>query len=274
MRIAVLTGVFACAVIFAVSSEGAGAATLQNNDATDTSDTIVRMVAVAETSKSSFLKLADEDELETQIDTINPEIGVVEPKKHRVEKGESLVKIADKYNIQWKRIFNKNITIDNPDVINAGDELVIPADDEVLEDRVIVVVVPEPVVASPAPRRAAASEARAARPQVKQQATTSRGDSSGNRYTAGYCTWYVKNRRPDVPNNLGNASTWVSRAAAQGMATGSTPQVGAVGQQGNHVVYIESVNGDGTVTVSDMNWSGLYVITTRTVPASNFLYIY
>jgi surface antigen len=80
--------------------------------------------------------------------------------------------------------------------------------------------------------------------------------------------------RPDLPNNLGNANTWVSRAAAQGLATGSAPRVGAVGQQGMHVVYVEAVNGDGTVTISEMNHAGLYVRTVRTVPASTFMYIY
>ena len=77
-----------------------------------------------------------------------------------------------------------------------------------------------------------------------------------------------------MPNNLGNANTWVARAAAQGMATGSTPRAGAVGQQGMHVVYVESVNGDGTVTISEMNHVGWNVVNQRTVPASNFQYIY
>jgi surface antigen len=274
MRIAVLTGVFACAVIFAVGSDRAGATTLQTNEATDSNDTIVKMVAVSDTNKSSLLRLVDADLTAVETDPVEPVAEVIEPTKHVVEKGDSLVKIAEKHNVQWKRIYDKNTTIENPDMINVGEELIIPKEDEVLEERVIVVAEPEPVVSAPAPRPSSVSGSRAVKPQVKAQTTTSRGDSSGNRYTAGYCTWYVKNRRPDLPNNLGNASTWVSRAAAQGMATGSTPRVGAVGQQGNHVVYIESVNGDGTVTVSDMNWSGLYVITTRTVPASNFSYIY
>jgi peptidoglycan DL-endopeptidase CwlO len=77
-----------------------------------------------------------------------------------------------------------------------------------------------------------------------------------------------------LPNNLGNANTWVARAAAQGIPTGSAPRVGAIGQQGMHVVYVESVNGDGTVTVSEMNFRGRYVISSRTVPASTFRYIY
>ena len=102
----------------------------------------------------------------------------------------------------------------------------------------------------------------------------SQASSTGNRYSPGYCTWYVKNMRPDLPNNLGNANTWVSRAAAQGITTGSTPKAGAVGQRGMHVVYVESVNADSTVTISEMNHKGLYVRTVRTLPANYFTYIY
>src|SRR5690606_14498577 len=90
--------------------------------------------------------------------------------------------------------------------------------------------------------------------------------AAGNRYVPGYCTWYVKNMRPDLPNNLGNADTWVSRAAAQGLPTGSTPRAGAVGQRGMHVVYIKSVNGDGSVNITEMNHKGLWVVTERTLP--------
>jgi surface antigen len=262
MRIAVLTGVFACAVIFAAGTAKADAATLQTTDATPTVQTIERMVAVAETTKSPLLEIST-DELKAE--TVQEEAVTPQPKKHIIGENESLSKIAESYGTTWQRIFDKNTQLENPNIISQGTELVIPEADEVLEKREFVE--PEPVVV--------------ARPRVQTATTPSqssytapRGSSSGNGYVAGYCTWYVKNRRPDLPNNLGNAYTWASRAAAQGLATGSTPRVGAVGQQGNHVVYIESVNSDGTVTVSDMNWSGRYVITTRTVPASNFRYIY
>lgn len=274
MRIAVLTGVFACAVIFAVGSKGADAATLQNNEVTNSNDTIVRMVAVAEKSKSPLLELTEEEEKEEK----NPEVKneEVTPTKHIVERNESLEKIAEKHETTWKRIFDKNVQIENPDVIDVGEELVIPKEDETLEPREIVVQEPEPVVA-PTPARTTNSSTATVNSRVASrpaQSSSQRGSSSGNRYVAGYCTWYVKNRRPDLPNDLGNAITWVSRAAAQGIPTGSTPRVGAVGQQGNHVVYVESVNSDGTVTVSEMNWRGLYVQSTRTVPASSFRYIY
>lgn len=99
--------------------------------------------------------------------------------------------------------------------------------------------------------------------------------SFANTYTRGQCTWYVASRRA-VPSNWGNAYTWLFRARAAGYGTGSEPRAGAIGwEKGNHVVYVEGVNADGTVNISEMNWGGRPgVVHYRTTPASQFLYIY
>lgn len=104
-------------------------------------------------------------------------------------------------------------------------------------------------------------------------------DSSGNTYAPGNCTWYAKSRRPDLPNSLGNANTWYSRAAALGWNVGPTPKKGAVGVSTagwlGHVVYVEGVSLDGQyATISEMNYRGLYSMNTRTVHYSEFSYIY
>ena len=199
-------------------------------------------------------------------------------KKYTVAENDSLSTIAGQHATTWKRLFDKNEVIKHPDVINVGDELVIPNPDEVLPDRPLPVPPPE---SAPEPQPKAVASAPktqtsrpAAKPAAPRPAPQPQGSSAGNLYSAGYCTWYAKNRRPDLPNNLGNADTWVSRARAQGIPTGSTPRVGAIGQQGMHVVYVERVNGDGTVTISEMNFRGRYVVSSRTVAASNFMYIY
>lgn len=205
-----------------------------------------------------------------------------EVKKHKVAKSDSLSTIAKQHDTTWKRLYAKNESIKHPDVITVGDELTIPRPDEKLKDRPLPEPIQEPVTPAIAPQPASTSHRPAARTErrtVRKPATTrptvqARGSSTGNRYTAGYCTWYVKNRRPSLPNNLGNANTWAGRARAQGMATGSIPRTGAVGQRGMHVVYVERVNSNGTVTISEMNRRGLFVISTRTVPASDFTYIY
>ncbi len=85
-----------------------------------------------------------------------------------------------------------------------------------------------------------------------------------NGYDYGYCTWYVANKRlaagSVMPTNLGNAATWATRAAAYGLATGRTPQIGAAvvtatGGAG-HVAFVERINDDGSVWISEMNSSG------------------
>lgn len=97
----------------------------------------------------------------------------------------------------------------------------------------------------------------------------------GNTYTAGNCTWFAKSRRPDIPNNLGNADTWYYRAAAQGFAVGSTPQVGAVAAAVGymHVAIVTSVSGN-QVGIIEMNYEGLGIVSSRMAPTSEFQYIY
>ncbi|HSW98528.1 MAG TPA: CHAP domain-containing protein [Candidatus Saccharimonadales bacterium] len=85
-----------------------------------------------------------------------------------------------------------------------------------------------------------------------------------NGYDYGFCTWYVANRRAaagrPVPSNLGNANTWTVLAASMGIATGSTPQAGAVAVKHSgapgHVAYVEQVNDDGSFWISEMNSYG------------------
>lgn len=196
------------------------------------------------------------------------------PQVYKVVKGDSLSKIAKAHETTWNRLFNKNTQIADPNIINVNDEIVIPKADEVLAERPLPQVVPAPQAATSTPKNKNAAAPKPKAVAKRQSAAVQQGSSAGNKYVRGYCTWYAKNKRSDLPNNLGNANTWVSRARAQGIPTGSAPRVGAIGQQGMHVVYVESVNGDGTVTISEMNFKGLGVVSSRTVSASNFQYIY
>jgi surface antigen len=102
----------------------------------------------------------------------------------------------------------------------------------------------------------------------------------------GECTWWAALKRPDLfPKVHGNAGEWLAEAQSGGMPTGSTPAVGAIavflpwvdgaGAYG-HVAYVEAVNGDGTLTISEYNFQGYHVGPTyRRVPAavvSGFIY--
>ncbi len=257
MRTAIMTVLFACALVFVhnVPAVNAAPQVLEN----EKSETIVVGLIVQLNNKDTDKKIAEllQEDSVTESQPVEPVAKV-----HTVAENETLISIAKLYDVEWTRIFDKNITLVNPNIINVGEQFVIPEVDEQIEKRPI----PEPPVV-----RVASTVQNGT---VSAAVAAPRGSASGNLYTAGNCTWYVKSRRSDIPNNLGNASTWVTRASAQGMATGSAPQAGAVGQRGNHVVYVESVNSDGTITISEMNHKGLYVQTVRTLPADYFTYIY
>jgi surface antigen len=99
-----------------------------------------------------------------------------------------------------------------------------------------------------------------------------------NRYSRGQCTWYVAGRR-QIPPNWGNARNWYYHAIASGWSTGTIPAFGAIawtsaGYYG-HVALVEQVSADGQqVFISEMNYRGVGVKTTRWVNTSAFKYIY
>ena len=187
-----------------------------------------------------------------------------------IQPGDSLSSIADANQTTYVRIFDANDFIANPDLINAGDQVRIPTADEQLPDR-YGEMYSAPVVTTQT--KASASTNTSVR---RSTSTVGRASSAGNSYYYGYCTWYAKQRRPDLPNRLGNGGQWVMNAAAQGYATGTTPRAGAIAEMPGHVAYVESVNGDGTLVISEMNGpAGFGVVGTRTVPASTYFgYIY
>lgn len=185
-----------------------------------------------------------------------------EPKKHEpllviVKEGDTLTSIAQANNTTIERLFDKNLDITDPNQIKPSQTLTIPLSDEVLKDR------PLPVTISSADTYLS----------VHSPALRGAVSSSGNLYTPGFCTFYAKERRPDLPNNLGNADTWYARYIG---AKGSEPRAGAIAAAINymHVAYVERVNGDGTILISEENYQGYGIISSRTAPASEFLYLY
>ena len=67
---------------------------------------------------------------------------VVESSKVTVNPGDNLSKIADEKGTTFKRIFDANESIQDPNVINPGQELRIPADNEQLPDRALPAAAP------------------------------------------------------------------------------------------------------------------------------------
>jgi LysM repeat protein len=93
------------------------------------------------------------------------------------------------------------------------------------------------------------------------------GPNVNNKFPLGWCTYYVATKRNVTWN--GDAGYWYANAAAQGYPVGPTPQVGAImvtwESWAGHVAYVESVNADGSWTVSEMNWLAFDVIDNRTI---------
>jgi surface antigen len=77
-----------------------------------------------------------------------------------------------------------------------------------------------------------------------------------------YVAWRIANEYGADASGLGNASNWDDGASAKGWSVKSTPEAGDIAQWDTaagglgHVAFVESVNADGSVNVSDYN-SGL-----------------
>jgi surface antigen/peptidoglycan hydrolase CwlO-like protein len=80
----------------------------------------------------------------------------------------------------------------------------------------------------------------------------------GCRQCVSYTAWKVLQKTGYAPRYWGNANMWPGSARAANFSTGNTPRVGSVGVisagQYGHVVWVEAVNDDGTVDVSQYNY--------------------
>lgn len=212
---------------------------------------------------------------------------------------EDLKAIADKFGVTADDLRWSNASLTNTDLVRPGDLVTIPpvhgfvyttkADDTVsaLADRFHVdaqtlsdfnylradsvsagqqLVIPGGIGPALFPRRASYDP-----PHL--------GGYANEKFAYGYCTWYAASRRPVTWT--GNAWEWYGNARAQGYPVGQTPQPGAImvtwESWVGHVAYVEQVNADGSWVVSEMNYKGWGIISTRTirpgsVPLLGFIY--
>lgn len=188
-----------------------------------------------------------------------------------VRSGDTLSLIADTHNTAVSDLVSNN-SISNPDQIEPGEVVQVPATAQaVVSFSDSLKAAAEAFMAPPpAPKPPVVVASAHVGAQTVRQAST-----PGNSYTWGTCTWYVKQQIPSLPNQLGNAGNWYYSAATYGYRTGLEPAPGAIGVEGGHVVIVSSVNGDGTVSVSEMNYGGgVGVVHYRTASAGSFKYIY
>ena len=115
------------------------------------------------------------------------------------------------------------------------------------------------------------------------------GHSYGCRQCASYVAWRVARETNYYPENWGNATDFPASAQSVGYSTGYTPRAGSIGvisgtqsAPEGHVVWVEYVNDDNTLTVSQYNYNynypsplgwGLY--SKMVVPANSYnVFIY
>ena len=167
-----------------------------------------------------------------------------------VKSGDTLTKIAKKNKTSYVRLFNANKDIKNPDMIDVGDKVRIPKEEEKFKDRYSQIMQAAAVATAAQPAAVAAST-------YTTQNYSSEPVNSTSYYVGNgmWCTDYVHSKRPDVAI-YGNAGyNWVNSAQAAGKSTGSAPKAGAVAVTNGHVAYVESVNKDGSYVVSEMGWN-------------------
>lgn len=99
-----------------------------------------------------------------------------------------------------------------------------------------------------------------------------------NRECVSYTAWKVASTGRYVPYGLGNANMWPNGARAAGIPVDTTPRAGDVaiwdiGAFG-HAMYVESVNKDGTINISQYNADYYGHFSYATVSASGLQFIH
>ncbi|HVD47742.1 MAG TPA: LysM peptidoglycan-binding domain-containing protein [Candidatus Limnocylindria bacterium] len=225
------------------------------------------------------------------------------PKTYRVQEGENLKAIAAKFHVTVSQIRWSNTNLISSDVVATGDQIVIPpvpgivitakasdtleslatkyqSDAQTILDfnrlrtthltAGTVLVIPGGVGgAFPPP------------PTLWQNLMQAGAGGSFNStilgcclgpypatgFPPGWCTYYVATKRNVTWR--GDAGFWYQNASAAGYPVGPKPKVGAImvtwESYLGHVAYVESVNADGSWTVSEMNFVAFGVISTRTI---------
>lgn len=101
-----------------------------------------------------------------------------------------------------------------------------------------------------------------------------------NRQCVSYTAFKVWASGRHMPywGGIGNANQWDDNARAQGIPVDYSPRAGdvAISNAGyyGHAMYVESVNGDGTINISQYNadWQGTY--STNTISPSGLVFIH
>lgn len=189
---------------------------------------------------------------------------------YTIKKNDNLDEIAKEFKASKEKIIAFNDLPANGE-IKEGQEIIIP-------DGQKEIVSPAPRLTDPAPPVALIPNTNTgggitARPYESFNSIPRPKEGApgtGHKFPYGYCTWYVAKKRY-IPWR-GDAGTWLYRARAMGYPTGKTPKPGSImvssESSWGHAAYVESVNGN-QFTVSEMNYKGFAIRSTRTVNANS-----
>lgn len=204
--------------------------------------------------------------------TVPPIDGVV----YTVKDGDAVDALAEKYKSDAAQIISFNdLELSG---VKIGQRLVLPNGELPTEERPGYVA---PVLASASPRISVGNLS-ATTPLVNGYSPITM-TANGNAYAFGNCTSWAYERRAQLGHPVGsywgNAATWDSLGRAAGYIVDKNPTVGSVFQMPafvdaytgvyGHVGIVESVNPDGSIYISEMNYAGNFnVVTYRTIPAA------
>lgn len=169
---------------------------------------------------------------------------------HTVKSGESLNIIANNYGVSVDALMSANNL--NGYLIQPGQSLKIPNGSSV------------------------GGSGGSGNTATQSPSTGNNSASDANLYDWGQCTWHVFNRRAQIGKGIStywwNANNWDNAAARDGYRIDYHPTVGSIAQSDagyyGHVAFVERVNSNGSLLVSEMNFSaGPGVLTYRTIPA-------
>ena len=179
--------------------------------------------------------------------------------KHKVGSGETIDKIAKKYEAEKEKIIAFN-GLPADGTINEGDELIIP-DGRVEEPQ----NAPGGILQQRDYYSSGVAESTKRAPSI-----IDRNPKGGHIFPYGYCTWYVAQKKY-VPWG-GHAGTWLYNAKAHGAKTGKKPKAGAIIVTAEswygHVGIVTKVKGD-KVTIKEMNYKGFAKTSTRTISSKS-----
>lgn len=180
---------------------------------------------------------------------------------YTVKDGDSIESIAKKFSADKDRILAFNSLPANGQ-LKSGDEIIIPDGRKEVERTTL------PNIER---RQYATSGDSGLATDISGKSVFDGKAGGGHKFPYGYCTWYVAQKR-FVPWG-GNAGTWLYNAKAQGYSTGKAPRKGAIvvtteSAYYGHVAIVESV-GNGTITVSEMNYVAWGKVNKRTLSTSS-----